>query len=166
MLLRLEEVPTMTHWIARLELGARRVDPGALLEALTDFQPVVGRTPQGRTELAITLPGESLRQAVILALAVTSDVAGEVYAVEVVPAEEFQRRRSHGSVPELLSVSEAAAELGVSPQAIRQRLDGGTVAGTKIGGTWAVLHSDVRRLQAGKVPLAATDARPPNTEPA
>ena len=52
--------------------------------------------------------------------------------------DEFDRRVGLASIPDLVSVTEAAALAGVSRQAILQRLEAGTLAGLKIGATWAV----------------------------
>jgi excisionase family DNA binding protein len=160
MLLRHEEgAPLMKNWTARLELDTRAADLEHLDDVLTDYHAVRGVTLQGRAEVVMTVGGESLRHALVTAISVLADVTGfEIYAVEVMPTEEFESRRILERVPQLLSVSEAAVELGVSPQAIRQRLDTGTMAGTKIGSTWAIPRVEVRRLKAASVPSPTPSA--------
>ncbi|WP_139263553.1 helix-turn-helix domain-containing protein [Geodermatophilus africanus] len=135
------------------------VESDRLVEVLGDYHPEVGLTLQGRAEVVITVVGESLRQALITAMAVVSEASeAEIFAVEIMPTEEFEGRRRLERVPHLLSVSEAAVALGISPQAIRQRLDIGTIAGTKIGSTWAIPQAEVHRLKA-VAPKPAADRR-------
>lgn len=148
----------MKRWTVRLELDSRDADLGHLRDVLVDYHPTVGRTMHGRIEVTVTITGESLRQAFSTAIAVTADATGsDIRAVEILPSEDFNSHHTVERVPELLSVTETAAELGVTPQAVRQRLDGGTIAGTKIGSTWAVPRAEVLRLKAAAVPTA----RPP-----
>jgi hypothetical protein len=143
----------LKHWTARIALSDPELNCQELAGALADFKPDIARTVQGRYEVAITVTGETLRQATLVALALVADAgASDLAAVEVRPTDEVANGRKDMPVPDLVSVTEAATDLGVSPQAIRQRLDNGTVSGVKIGGTWAVLRAEVDRLRgtAGK----------------
>lgn len=143
----------ISNYTARLELDTRSADLDRIADALDDYDPVVSRTLQGRPHVHLTVPAEGLRQAITTAMAVAAGATGfDVLAVEVMPTAEFEQRVDVEDVPALLSVSEAATELGVSPQAIRLRLDGGTLAGFKIGSTWAVPRAAVYRLKAAAVP--------------
>src|SRR4051794_1155640 len=103
------ELPTGKRWTVRLELDARQSDDEKIVDALADYHPALGRTPQGRPEVVVTIVAEGLRQAVTTAMSVTKSLTGlDVYAVEAVPAEEFDSRRAAEPVPQLLSVSETA----------------------------------------------------------
>lgn len=42
-------------------------------------------------------------------------------------------------------VSEAAAQLGMTPSAVRQAIDREEIQGQKVGGVWKVLRADVDR---------------------
>ena len=57
-------------------------------------------------------------------------------------AEHDRYRYALGMV--LLSVTSAAAELGVSPRRVRQMLSNGTLAGQRVGGVWVLDEHSVR----------------------
>jgi excisionase family DNA binding protein len=48
-------------------------------------------------------------------------------------------------VPELLSVTDAAKSLGVSRQAVLQRIEGGRLEASRIGNSWAIPKSVIER---------------------
>lgn len=143
---------TATEYNARAELGvladARLLsDPDwadATLSALAPYSPALARSPHGRMEVVLTLPAQDLTQATRTALAVLADVrtpAGApmtVYAVEVLPTVEFDRRAHLVEVPPLLSIPQAAAELGISRQAVLKRIEAGSLTATRVGTAWAV----------------------------
>ena len=69
-----------------------------------------------------------------------------------------------GDLDDVVSVAEAAAELGVSAQAVRQRLESGTLAGRKAGRAWhvsreAVLAAKARQMAGIRIRRAPV-ARP------
>lgn len=136
-----------TSYNARLELAAA-LDAAAaeqLLDALPDHHAAVGRSPFGRAEVILTLPAESVRQAATTALALVADAGGDVIALEVLTTADFDRRLGVdvGHIPELVSVTEAAAALGVTRQAVLQRIESGSLPATRIGTAWAVPRSAV-----------------------
>jgi excisionase family DNA binding protein len=134
----------MTDYNARIEYATRDGDDDDLIDALAGYHPAIARAPRGWVEAIITLPAETLRQATTTALAI-AEVAGraalagaEVLALEVLPTDEFDARNGLAPMPALMSVTEAAAELGVSRQAVLQRLEAGSLPGTKVGNAWVV----------------------------
>lgn len=62
-------------------------------------------------------------------------------SVAVITTDEFDRRNGLQPLPELLSASEAARRAGVTRQAVLQRIESGSLAGTRIGNAW-VLQAD------------------------
>jgi excisionase family DNA binding protein len=71
-------------------------------------------------------------------------------------------------MPELVSVTEAAERLGVSRQAVLQRLASGSLPGTKVGTTWAVQERALTRhgLSADDAArIAAAKASPGKVAP-
>lgn len=136
----------MTSYNATMELAARVSEKtsSALIEHLADYHPAAGRGISGRQEVTITLQAENLRQAISTALAVVAAAGFEPWSVQVLPTDEFDRRRDLPPLPELLSVTEAAAELGVSRQAVQQRIDAGSLPAQKIGSAYAIPRSAVR----------------------
>lgn len=143
----------MPSWTARLELDTRAADLDVLVDALADYEANAAHTLWGRAEVVITVPGDNLRQAITTALAVAAGSTGfDVFAVEVMPADEYAARQGYDPVPELLSVNQAAAELGVSAQRIRQRLEAGQLGGVKVGGTWVVPRQGVDLAKSAAIP--------------
>lgn len=135
---------------ADLELDERaddltevRVDE--LLDQLTDYAAVISRSAFGRTVLTITVPAETLRQAATTSLAVVEAAGGRPVAIEVMATSEYDRRAGLQPMPELVSVTEAAELLGVSRQAVLQRLERGTLPGRKVGDTWAIARTALSR---------------------
>jgi excisionase family DNA binding protein len=137
----------MPSYNATVELTDRSSDQLAdhLVDNLADYSPAVSRSVGGRLEVVLTVPADSLRQAVITALALVAAAGHDAYAVEVLPTDEFDRRLGLEPVPELLSVTEAAAALGVSRQAVQQRIDAGTLPARKVGKAYAVPQAAVTR---------------------
>lgn len=121
-----------------------------LIDRLAAFHPALGFTT-GRLTITITYPAETLEQAATIAAALAGrSLAGlpvTATGLEVLPTAEFDRRNGMEPVPELLSVTEAAAELGVTPQAVRLRLDSGSLRGVKAGATWVVPRGEVERAK-------------------
>lgn len=130
----------MTEYNVTAELPIRNVAEHAddLLERLAAFHPAISTSPLGWAEAIITVHAESVVQAVAVAV----PVLGEVVSLTVMTTEEFDRRPVAAErLPELLSVTEVAERLGVSRQAVLQRLDSGSLPGVKVGSTWVVSTS-------------------------
>lgn len=127
------------HHTVRVELDTRDDLTTPLSTALSAYHPTISRGPRGHVVVAITLPADSVVQAVQTAVAVVAQATGAgVLTVEALPATESAKRAGLTPVPPLLSVSEAAARLGVSRQAVLQRIDSGSLPAVRIGSTWAV----------------------------
>jgi excisionase family DNA binding protein len=62
----------------------------------------------------------------------------DLVAAEVLPRKDFDAGVGIEPGRDLLSVSEAARTLGVSGARVRQLLEVGQLAGTKVGATWVV----------------------------
>jgi excisionase family DNA binding protein len=132
----------MTEYSARIELDSRDFDESAvdaLMDVVEPYDGTVARAVQGgRTELTFTVPGDNLRQATITALSVVLATGHQVHVLEVLPTDEFHRRIQDLKVPPLMSVPEAADELGVSRQRALQLVNAGQLAGVKVGDTWVI----------------------------
>lgn len=128
----------------------RDPDYDAVTIALADYHACIGRTsPRGRPEVVLTVPADSLRQAVSTTLAVIEAAAGHpVLVVEAMPTTEFDARQGFTDVPELLSVTEAAAALDVSRTRVQQLIDTHQLDAHKVGPTWAITASSVTARRA------------------
>jgi excisionase family DNA binding protein len=129
----------MTEYNATVELQLKATEATAedLMEALADYHVSVASSPSSRVEVTITLQAESLRQAVLTALAVVGQ-CGAVTALEVLPTAEFDRRAGLDPVPPLASVTEAAAALGITRQAVLSRISSGSLPAERVGSTYAI----------------------------
>ena len=111
-----------------------------LMEAFADYHPAVGDAPAspGAVQAVITLPAHTLAQAVATATALATQV-GDLEGIEVIPTQVWDRREGlKVDDIELVSVTEAATILGLTSQAIRDRITAGTLPGRKIGRNWLV----------------------------
>lgn len=115
-------------------------DAEHLVDELAKYHAAAGPLAGGWTQITITLPADDLEQACITAMALLHRAGGgsEVRQVEVLTTALFDARHGLQPIPELVSVTEAAAALGVSRQAILQRLESGSLPGEKVGKTWVV----------------------------
>ncbi|NHN55748.1 helix-turn-helix domain-containing protein [Calidifontibacter sp. DB0510] len=136
----------MTSYTATVETAARRTpaDLDAAIDALEAYHGAIGTSVLGRLEATITLDAETLRQATQTAVAVVADALGSpAVAVNVAPTADVDRAQGRPPIPELLSVADAAERLGVTRQAILQRIDSGAIAATKVGKAYVVRAADV-----------------------
>ena len=111
-----------------------------LMEAFADYRPAVGDAPAspGALQAVVTVPAHTLAQAVATATALATQV-GDLEGIEVIPTQVWDRRAGLKiDDVELVSVTEAATILGLTSQAIRDRITAGTLPGRKIGRNWLV----------------------------
>ena len=111
-----------------------------LMEAFAAYHPAVGDAPAspGAVRAVITLPAHTLAQAVATATAQAAQV-GDLVGIEVIPTQMWDRREGlKVDDVELVSVTEAATILGLTNQAVRDRITAGTLPGRKIGRNWLV----------------------------
>ncbi|MCZ9635139.1 helix-turn-helix domain-containing protein [Rhodococcus sp. BH5] len=65
-------------------------------------------------------------------------------SLRVLPAADFDRLTEAAALPALVSVSEAAQELGVSRQSILKSIKTAKLPAARVGDTWAVRKSVVQ----------------------
>ena len=86
----------MPDYNARIELDSYDHDEAAvdvLMDLVAEHHGVVARAVHGgRVELILTVPADDLRQAVITALTLVLSTGHQVYALELLPTDEFHRR--------------------------------------------------------------------------
>ena len=111
-----------------------------VMEAFASYHPAVGDAPAspGALQAVVTVPAHTLAQAVATATALATQV-GDLEGIEVIPTQVWDRREGLKiDDVELVSVTEAATILGLTSQAIRDRITAGTLPGRKIGRNWLV----------------------------
>lgn len=111
----------------------------AAITMAIDFHPAITTVNARTTLLILTAPAETLRQATnILHDVAVNAVGKEPISIEVMRTAEWDRREGFEPMPELVSVTDAAGRLGVTRQAVLQRIEAGSLPGTKVGKTWVI----------------------------
>lgn len=142
----------MQLYNATVELDTREpVDHARIVDALADYSPAVSTSMTGRPEITLSTPAASLRQAVTTALAAVETATGRtVLSVDAMPSTEFDVRAGFDVIPEMLSVTDAAVELGVTRARVIQLISAGTLAAKKVGSTWVLPTSAVHARAAAQ----------------
>nr|WP_297429782.1 helix-turn-helix domain-containing protein [uncultured Actinotalea sp.] len=148
-----------TQYNVRVELDTREDIDAQLLDAFAPYHPATGRGPRGHVEVHLTVPAEDFVQLMQTTVAITARAVGApVLAVEMLPTAEFDRRLGLEPVPELLSVTEAARLLGVSRQAVLQRVESGSLPATRVGNAWAIQRAAVESTVRASAALSSLQA--------
>lgn len=135
----------MQMYNAAIEVATKKeYDADVVLEQLAGLHAAVGQSPRGWASVRISLAGESVPQVTLLACAAVERVFGApAIAVEVMTEDEFNAREGWEPVPDLVSVSEAAALLGVSRQRVLQRVEAKTLPATRVGRDFVIPRAAV-----------------------
>ena len=84
---------------------------------------------------------DSLSDAAIKAQTIGAEL-GSPFALSVAPSSMVDGDTARGELPPLVSVTEAAELLGITPQGVNKKLNSGSLPGAKIGNTWVIpLHA-------------------------
>lgn len=138
----------MQMYSAHVEVNERGdVDFEQVVDRLTEYHAAVGRSPRGFADAQISLPAESLGQACATAAAVVSSAYGApAIACSVMTEKEFMTREGWGDPPsDLVSVTEAAQLLGVSRQAVLQRIAAKSLPAEKVGREYVIPRAAVTK---------------------
>lgn len=137
----------MTDYNAHVEWKTRDDIDTQLMTALEGYSPAIARSERGWVEAFYTVPADNLRQAFTTAIALAeSATTVDVLTVEVLPTAEFDARNGIQAAPETIGVPEAAEILGVTPQAVRQRLASGSIPARREGRDWRIQRAAVEQL--------------------
>lgn len=132
------------HFVVEIETRERfttdaQID--AVMDTLADFHVTLGDAAGGGSEVMITVPAESIDQAVRIALSLVRGLA-TVIGVVALPEEVRDAREGWVTVPDLVDVTTAAEMLGVSRQRVHQLIHEGTLQATSPGPRTMVLPRD------------------------
>ena len=134
----------MQMYNAAVEVATKDYDTDQVLEQLAELHPSLSESERGWATARISLPGETLQQATTLACAAAERAFGAPAIAAVVMTEaEFDARQGWETVPELVSVSEAAQMLGVSRQRVLQRIEAKTLPATRVGRDYVIARAAV-----------------------
>jgi excisionase family DNA binding protein len=116
-----------------------------ILDALPGFGPTITTTPHGLPALVLTVQAETLEQATTTAFALAAKAGIAPAGISVLTTEEFDRRTYLPAIPPLLSVTQAAQQLGISPQAIRKQISNHAIAHVKVGDAYVIPAAAIAR---------------------
>ena len=142
---------TTTSYNATIEIDLH--DPGLdvldhALEQLGGYHAAVNISPRGYAEATITLPAETLRQATNTALVlVAAAFSEEPVSCTVMTTKEFDARQSWVPLPELVALSDAAEEMGISRQRVLQKINAHQLPAVRVGRDWAIPRSAIPLAQ-------------------
>lgn len=135
-------------------IDPHKVEPGEfddIMEQLADHHASVSVSARGWLTVTVTFPAETLTQAMVTAAAVVEAATGcAAIAAEVMPEAEYDARQGWTSLPELVSVTEAAQLLGVTRQAVLDRVRRHTLPATKIGRDYAIPREAITPVGADR----------------
>ena len=148
---------TTSDYNVIIDIGHIQPD-GVDLDVLAVYHAVAAGTPTGSVELILTMPAESLLQAITTTLsAVQALTRYEPFVVRAMSTAAFDAGYDIVGEPDTLSVGEAADRLGVTASAVRQRLSAGSLAGRRVGRDWrlplAIVEAEALIHPKGAVPV-------------
>ena len=129
----------MDSYTVTVELDTKDDVAEQVVDALGAYHAAAGRSDRGRLSVTMTTPAEDFVQAMQTTVAITAQaVHAPVLSVEIMSTDEHDRRLGLDPVPDLVSVPEAAQILGVTRQAVLQRLGSGSLPGRQVGHAWVI----------------------------
>jgi hypothetical protein len=133
---------------AELALGTSQIPnprTDQILEELSEFGAVLTASDLGRAAVIISVPAQTLAQALTTARALL--IQHEPVSLTVETAADFDRHSEIaeiGRIPQLLSTSEAAAALNISRTAVIKRCTTGSLPAEKVGEAgWVILAAAI-----------------------
>lgn len=111
-----------------------------ILERLTQYHGAIGASLDGYRAI-YTFDSESLDSALDRGKEIAREL-GLPFAFAVAPSDMVDNDVAHGELPPLVSVTEAAEMLDITPQGVNKKLKTGSLPGVKVGNTWVIpLHA-------------------------
>lgn len=114
----------------------------ALHTTFIDYHPAI-TIHNTETQLILTYPATTTLQATETALALIRTHNLTAHALTIETTDHYDNATI--SIPPLVSVTEAAHLLGITRQAVLQRISHKTIPATRIGDTWAIPRHALRK---------------------
>lgn len=145
----------MEYWNVIIEFDHPYTDDGVdddILDAFADWHAVVDSAANHHVEVTLSIIAENMRQSCLQALALLSahDSLPTACRIDVLRSSEYDRMNGFEPVPSLVSVTQAAATLGVTRQRVLQMIHEGSVNGIKVGNGWALSRAEIDNIAAKK----------------
>lgn len=119
-----------------MNLGPKLAEGAAdtMLGRLEGFSPAIGYSDHRRLEVTLTVPAETLWQAVHQGVLLAEEGTRlKAIHVEAIATDLFDARLGLPAMPELVSVSEAAEILEITRQRVLQLVQGGQLPSARVG---------------------------------
>jgi excisionase family DNA binding protein len=127
---------TATEW--NIIAGIGDSDPEAFdIAAFAEWGGVLAPAPQGGMQVTLTVPAVSLRQAIATGLTIVEAAGLTPTSLDALTSQAYDRR-SIATAPDTVGVPEAARLLGVSANAVRQRIQTGSLPARRVGRDWQI----------------------------
>ncbi|MBW3084203.1 hypothetical protein KEM60_00389 [Austwickia sp. TVS 96-490-7B] len=142
----------MNTYRVEVELDRRFPDDDeidTIMDRLHEFDGTIGSNPGAGPVMSMFVPAESARQAVVMGESIAREF-GEAVSIEALRADLWEKREGWEPIPELMSVTEVAEDLGVSRQRVQVMIDTGKVPAKKVGKTWVVAKSSLGALREAR----------------
>jgi len=134
--------------VAELDATFGEENADALLGPIAEYSGAAARSELGHAEVVFTIPAESVRQATSTALAVLETYPWPLRSLRVLSTADFDRLTDAMALPPLVSVQEAADDLGMTRQGVLKAIKGKVLPATRVGGTWVLQQSVVDSARA------------------
>lgn len=113
---------------------------GEWIDALAGYSPAISRTPRNLTEVVITYPAKDIGQAIVTGHGVLNTrIKTELFMLEVLPTDEFDRRAADVGMPSMVTTVEAAEIIGITRQRVLQLVESGAIPSERVGDRTLVL---------------------------
>lgn len=148
------------QWVVTTELDRSAEDledddlVDEIIEDLHDTAPALAASADGWLEITITLPANSLQQALNMALA-RIQTHGEPTMLTAMPESVRDAHEGIPEIPELLTMPQAAQILGVSRQAVVDMHTSGKLRAVQVGPQRVTTKADVEALAKARAQAAA-----------
>lgn len=149
---------TQFNVIVEISVPATREHAVEWVDALADYSPAVSSTTRGATEVVVTVPATTLRQAASTGWALFAEAPVSTFTV--MPTAEFDRRADDVDLPELVGATEAAQMLGVTRQRVQQMAAIGALPSVRVGKALVFPRATVEAM------AGPTHPRDPRPQPA
>lgn len=114
------------------------------LNTLHTYHVALSNPRAGEGQIILTIPADTLAQAIQTTQAVAASTGITINALTIETTERFDALADDIPMPKLISVTEAAQLIGITRQAILQRITTHTIPATKIGDTWAIPRAAIK----------------------
>lgn len=116
----------------------------AAIELVADYAGAVARSDFGWTEVTFTIPATGLKQATNTALAILETAPWAARSLRVLTSDDYDRIVDRVDAP-MLTVAQAAEQLGISRQAVHKLITNQHLAARRVGTRWLVPAETVAR---------------------